>query len=167
MQADAWLWVLPLYYSFLGIEFSGVVDKTETYGEADIFFCVSGGSMSFLRLSLVLDACGIYWHERFHCAWFSLGPFTSLPQLSLSQRCSPGGADMSPFIFLEVPTSSHFLDWTSHQLVSSTAWTFSAHICTPFCGLDVFLYALRAVDSWNRCLGTPKPLNCLGNLHPS
>lgn len=71
---------------------------------------------------------------------------------------------MSPFIFLEVPTKSPFLDWTSHQLVSSTAWTFSAHICTPFCGLDVFLYALRAVDSWDRCLGTPKPLNCLGTL---
>lgn len=78
MQADAWLWVLPLYNSFLGIEFSGVVDKTETYGEADIFFYVSGGSVSFLRLSVVLDACGIYWHERFHCAWFSSGPFTSL-----------------------------------------------------------------------------------------
>lgn len=120
VQADAWLWVLPLPNSFLGIEFSGVVDKMETYGEEDIILCASDGSVSFLRLSLLLvDACNICRHESFH--WDDVLSFLQghlpLPQLSLLQRHLPGGVDMSPFIFLQVPTSATFLDWSSHQLV--------------------------------------------------
>lgn len=178
MQADAWLSVLPLPNPFLGIDFSRVVDKMETYGEAEVFLCdcpcVSGGYVFSLRLSLVLaDAGSVCWHEGFHpdgVLGFLCVALTFTSALSVSKVSSRGADCLLFFPQQYLPQLfwiGHRIYWSSNCLI-----ILSPSLCSFLWSWDASLNALRVVESWQKVLRNTKlwssvGMGCSSGLHPS
>lgn len=155
-----------LPYPFLGIEFLGVVDKMEAYGEAEVFLCdfpcVSGWPcpIGSVWCSWYLSA-GVKVSDSDGVLNFLWVAFTSIPVFSVT-KASPREADVFPFLSPEVPTSNPCLDWTSHLLGQQLPGHTQSIFVLFSVELGCFYSCWGLQRAGTKCLGTSNSLSSIG-----